>query len=77
MTVSIAHVDTRHHHATPPQRTYEFTRWGGGRQTVVADRIEFGPEHVVFKLHGELVIAVKNANVNDLHPTTTGSENPA
>ena len=47
--------------------TWRYSTWSGARATVVADRVEFHPAHVVFlDSEGSIVLAESNANVNEL-----------
>ena len=51
----------------PESRTWRYRTWGGSNATVVADRVEFRPGHVVFlDSEGSVVLAESNANVNEL-----------
>jgi hypothetical protein len=51
-------------------RIFTFTRWGGSKQTVEADRVSFEPTHVAFWRdggdHDVLVLAERPENVNGL-----------
>jgi hypothetical protein len=52
-------------------RTFTYTRFMGDRRTVTADRVEFGPAHVVFRMrNGRVVIAEQVRQVNELEETT-------
>lgn len=51
--------------------TYRWRSWGGRVRTAEASFIEFKPEHVVFYGYdGEVLLAVDNKNIHDLHPDT-------
>ena len=47
--------------------TFEYRTWSGSTKRVEADRVEFAPAHVVFRLlDHSIVVAEKNDNVNEL-----------
>jgi hypothetical protein len=53
--------------ASAGRRTWRYKTWGGGLCTVVAERVEFHPAHVVwFDTGNRVVLAETVANVSEL-----------